>query len=276
MYYFLKNKDFNLEEYDFGINCSPRLTIKEHEFFNKLIEKYSSDKDFSEIETKNLKYSERELKQLIESINKKSIFCQIFQGNKTISSFYFNIFDIVAIEDNMLIYKFSKEIVLSHKRGNFYNRINMLAFLRFKLQHTKHILKVISRENKGHGYLEYSIEEFKKLLNISEDKYLRYYDFEQKILKPLAKDIELAHMLIDFEKIKNDKQKTSRIIGIRLNYTNSYHVEIHKSTNTILKKFAKDINDFAKAYELIYDYRKIHSEEATINYITENLKTLNL
>ena len=276
MYYFLKNKNFNLENYDFDISCNPRLTLKEHDFFNTLVENYSMDKDFSEAKIKNLKYSEKELKKLIENINKKSIFCQIFQESTTISSFYFNIFDIVAIEDNKLIYKFSKEIFLSYKRGNFYNRINILAFLRFKLYHTKHILKVISRENTSHGYIEYSLEEFKKLLNISTDKYLRYYDFEQKILKPLTKDIELAHMHINFEKIKNDKQKTSRIIGVRLNYTNSYHVELHKSTNRILKEFAENINDFAKAYEIVYDYRKIHSEEDTSNYIKENLKILNL
>jgi len=276
MYYFLRNKDFNLEEYDFDINCCPRLTLKEHKLFDKLLENYSFSNDFSEIEISTLKYSDEELHKIIENINKKSIFCQIFQNKLNISQFYFNIFDIAVFEENKLIFRFSKEINLVYKRGNFYSRINILAFLRFKLCHTKYIFKIILRENKREGFIEYSIDEFKKLINISKDKYIRYYDLEQKILNPLIKDIEFGDVLLNFEKIKNNNLKTSRIIGIRLNFTNIYHLEIHKSTNYILKKFAENINDFSRAYEMIYDYRKIHTEEETLNYIRENIKILNL
>ena len=35
MYYFLKNKDFNLEEYDFEIDCIPRFTKKEQDVLRK-------------------------------------------------------------------------------------------------------------------------------------------------------------------------------------------------------------------------------------------------
>lgn len=277
MYYFLRNKDFNLEEYDFDINCWPRLTLKEHKLFDILLDNYSFSSDFSEIEISTFKYSYAELHKIIENINKKSIFCQIFQNNLVISEFYFNIFNIAVFEKNKIIYKFSKEINLADKRGNFYSRINILAFLRFKLSYTPYIFKVILRANKREGHIDYSLDEFKKLINISQDKYNRYYDLEQKVLNPIIKDMGFTNnIVVYFDKIKNNNKKTARIIGVRLNFIDIYHAEIHNSTNCILKKFAEEINDFSKAYEIIYDYRKIHTEEETLNYVRENIKNLNL
>lgn len=277
MYYFLKNKDFNLEEYDFNVKCYPRLTIKEHELLDILLSSYSFSDKFSEIEIAKLKYSYQDLHKMIANINRKSIFCQIFKNNIIISEFYFNIFNIAVFEQNKIIYKFSKEISLTEERGNFYSRINILAFLRFKLSYTQYIFKVILKVNKRQASIDYSLEDFKDLLHISKDKYTRYYDLEQKILNPIIRDMELTNnIVVFFDKIKNNNKKTSRIIGIRLNFIDVYHSEIHNSTNSILKKFAERINDFSKAYEIIYDYRKIHTEEETISYIEEKIKKLNL
>ena len=276
MYYFLKNKNFNLEQYDFDVSCHPRLTLREHALFDELIGNNSFENDFSVIELSKLKYSNKDIYATIQSLSKKFIFCQVTHKEEEISRFYFSIFDIVVFEKNKIIYKFSKEINMVNGTGNFFSRISLISFLRFKMPYTKYIFNLVLKKNKCQGTFDYSLNDFKKLINISSEKYLRYYDLEQKILNPLIKDIKIANIIISFDKIKKDDSKTSKISGIRLNFINIYHSEIHKSTNSILRRFAENINDFSKAYQVIYDYRKIYNETETITYLNENFKSLKL
>lgn len=271
MYYFLKNRDFNLGEYDFDIVCTPRFTKKDQSVFDFFVNNFDINKDFSEFPKDKLKLKESELEKELHDLSKKTIFCRIFKENVEISKFYFNIFDIIVVESEKVVYRFSNEIRLTKKRGNFYSRINVLAFLQFKYTYTKEIFKVILRENKRKSYIEYDIKDFKKLLHIDEGTYSRYYDLENKVLNPTIKDIEYGQISLWFEKIKRNENKTSRVTAVRIHYSNLYHIAVHRDTNEILKEFATYIEDFTEAYDIVCDYRKIYNFQETYEYIKSNL-----
>lgn len=274
MYYFLKNKDFNLGEYDFDIVCTPRFTKKEQMVFDCFVNSFDINKEFCEFNEDKLKMTENEIQKEIHNLSKKTIYCRIFKENIEISKFYFNIFDIVVIESGKVIYKFSNELRLTKKKGNFYSRINVMAFLQFKYGYTKEIFKMILRENKRKGYIEFTLSQIKEILNIDADTYNRYYDLENKVFNPTIKDIEYGEIGLWFEKIKKNNSKTSRVTGVKIHYSNLYHIEVHRDTNEILKEFASHIEDFTEAYEIIYDYRKIYTFEETINYVKDNLEKI--
>jgi len=146
-----------------------------------------------------------------------------------------------------------------------------MAFLQFRYSYTKEIFKLTIKQNKRKGYMDFSLKEMKKILNISDNNYNRYYDLENKVLNPIIKDIECGEIGIWFEKIKKNDLKTSRVTGIRIHYSNLYHIEVHRDTNEILKTFASYIEDFTEAYELVYSYRKLKTFKETSDYVKNNL-----
>lgn len=271
MYYFLKNQDFNLEENDFDIVCTPRFTKREQKVFDCFVASFDKDKEFSEFDEEKLRMSEAEIEKEIYNLTRKTIYCKIFKENIEISKFYFNIFDIVVIESGKVIYRFSNELRLTQKKGNFYSRINVLAFLQFKYSYTKEIFKLTIKQNKRKGYVDFTLKDIKKFLSISDDTYNRYYDLENKVFNPVIKDIEYGEVGIWFEKIKKNDLKTSRVTGVRIHYSNLYHIEIHRDTNEILKAFASYIEDFTEAYEIVHSYRKLKTSSETVEYIKNNL-----
>jgi len=271
MYYFLKKENFNLEENSFDIDISPRFTKKEHEVFSTFIKSFHIEEEVSEFEYKYLNKSKDEIEKIIQSLTKKVVNCRIYKDDVEISKMFFNLFEIVVLEKEKVIYKFSKEVKSSYEKGNFFSRVNIMAFLQFKSLATAEIFKLILKKNKRDGVLEFSVDEIKDILGIKRDKYSRYYDMERKVFKPTIKDIECANISISYEKIKSSDSKNSRISGIRLRFTNIYHMEIHKDTNELLRKYVNYIEDFTTAYDIIYQYRKIHNLEATIKYIEQNI-----
>jgi len=201
---------------------------------------------------------------------KKTVYCHVFIGKKEKIEIYFKLFDYIIIENEKLIYKFSKEIRDSKKLGNFYTRINLRGFLKFKISYTKEIYKIIAKNNNKKDVLEYSLDEFKKILKIDGELYKRYYNFENKVLNPIKKDIEIADVILWFEKIKNNESKNSKVVGIKIHYINSPISKLHKETNEIMKKFHEHIEDYARTYELIYQFKKYNSVEDTLKYIENN------
>lgn len=270
MNYFFRTNDFNLQNSEFDIECIPRFTKKEHELFIMLLENSDEEADYNEIEKKNLKMDLNIINKNILSLLKKIVYSYVFIEMKEKVEVYFKLFDYIIIENEKLIYKFSKEIRDSKKLGNFYARINLSGMLKFKINYTKEIYKIITKNNNKKGVLEYSLDDLKKILKIEGDFYKRYYNFENKVLNPIKKDIEIADVILWFEKIKNNQSKNSKVIGLKIHYINSPIGKLHKETNEIMKKFHDDIEDYARTYELIYQFKKYNSMEDTLKYIENN------
>ncbi|MCS5421357.1 MULTISPECIES: replication initiation protein [Psychrilyobacter] len=278
MYYFLKKQDFNLEKYDFDIDISPRLTKKEQEILNLFLTYFDLEKEYSEFifDFKVFNLTIEELKKYIYSMNKKVISASIYKGEKELTSLYFSIFNIVVFQENKVIYKLSEELRLAHNYGNFFNRFNILAILRFKSMYSYNLFKLFIKNVSPKKEFEFELNliDFKKVLNIPEDKYKRFYDFEAKVLKPVLRDLELVTPHIYIEKIKSQKGKGSKITGIKFHAINPFHIEVNKDTNLLLKEFTDYIEDFSIAYENVYSYRKTHSLLDTRNYILQNTDSI--
>ena len=90
MYYFLKNKDFNLEVYDFSIDCSPRFTKKEQDVFDCFVANFNYQDEYSEFDESQLKMDENEIQKIIFSLMKKTIYCNVFKDNIEITKLFFN------------------------------------------------------------------------------------------------------------------------------------------------------------------------------------------
>ena len=192
MYYFLKKSDFNLEKYNFNIELDSKLTKKEYQVLKTLIENYESNSAYSELDKDKWGISEEDMLKVVESLMKKKFQCEFYDENEEVSKFFFNIFNIIAFEDNKLIYAFSDSIIKSFEKHNVFNRIGIFFRLNFKFAPTKIIYNLILKENKHKGFIELSLEELKNLLGMSSDKYPRFYDFKSKVLNPIAKDIEVS------------------------------------------------------------------------------------
>lgn len=278
MYYFLKKEDFHLEKYDFDIEISPRLTKKEQEILNLFLTYFDIEKEYSEFvfDFKVFNLTIEELKKYIYNMNKKVISVYLYEGEKELTSLYFNIFDIVVFQENKVIYKLSEELRLAHNYGNFFNRFNILAILKFKSMYSYNLFKLLIKNVSPKKEFEFELNliDLKKILNIPEDKYKRFYDFEAKVLKPVLKDLELFTPHIYIEKIKSKKGKGSKITGIKFHAINTFHIEVNKDTNLLLKEFTDYIEDFSIAYENVYSYRKTHSLLDTKNYILQNIDTI--
>ncbi|WP_028856627.1 replication initiation protein [Psychrilyobacter atlanticus] len=274
MYYFLKKSDFNLEKYNFNIELDSKLTKKEYQVLKILIDNYKLDSTYSELKKNKWDISEDEMLKVINLLMKKKFQCEFYDESREVSKFFFNIFNIIAFEDEKLIYAFSDSIIKSFEKHNVFNRIGIFCRLNFMFASTKIIYNLILKENKHKGFIELSLEELKTLLGMSNDKYPRFYDFETKVLNPIAKDIEVSENFIWFEKIKESNSKSSKIIGVKIHFSNLYHIKLHKETNNFLREYSDYIQDFTASYKLIYRYiNKYGLEKGTI-YLKKNYDTV--
>jgi len=268
MYYFLKKTDFNLENYDFDIEFSTRLTKKEQKLLKLLLKSYSKDEDFSKVRITSLPFEEDEVKKLIENLMKKTFNCKFETKVSNISTFYFNIFSIIAIEREELIYDFSDGVKRSFKEHNIFSRVGIRSHLHFTNPSTKIIYNILLKENKHKGYINLPVTDLKILLGMTESTYPRFYDFETKVLKPISRDIEISENYIWFEKIK--ETNSNRITAVRLHYSNIYHVNLHRETNKLLRTYAEYIEDFSLAYKKIYQHLKENNLEITSKALEDN------
>lgn len=271
MYYFLKKCDFNLENYDFDIEFSTRLTKKEQNLLKVLLNNFSEDKEFSEVELSSLSFKEDDVKKIIEGVMKKTFNCNFRTKTSSVSTFYFNIFNIVAFESGKLIYDFSDGVKRSFKQHNIFSRVGIRSHIYFTNPSTKIIYNIVLKENKHKGYIDFLITDLKKLLGMTENSYPRFYDFETKVLKPISRDIEISENFIWFEKIK--EVGSTRITKVRLHYNNIYHVNLHRETNNLLRVYAESIEDFSLAYDNIYQHLKENNLEITSKFLEDNKST---
>lgn len=278
MYYFLKKENFNLDIYDFDIDILPRFTKSEQKIFKFLLELLNKENEYTEIvyENKLLKISFEKFKETINNILKKTINMCIFKDSLEITSFSFNIFDIVVFEDKKIIYKFSREIILAQEYGNIYNRLFLIAILMFENKYSYNFLKILLKNLRAEKEitLEFTLDEFRHILGVPHNKYTRFYDLETKILNPIIKDLEVSETYIQFIKIKSNKRKGSKITGIKIFTTNSFYMEINRDTNILLKEYASKVEDFSIAYKNIYSYRKTHNLDETTEFINKNIELI--
>lgn len=278
MYYFLMDRNFNLDKYDFDVSFTPRLIKVERELLNIFLDNVNRNTEYTEIKYSSeiFKLPYNDLISLVQDIKKKSLCIQMSLDGQIFRTLFINFFDVIFFEEEKIIYKLSHEFSIAGNSNNFFNRINLIAFLRFDNLYFYSFLKIILKNYKFTKEIifELSLEELKDALEIPQNKYTRFYDLEYKVLKPLLSDLNRIDLPVYIQKIKDKKGKGSRIIGVKLKIINLLYISIDKDTNKLLREFSKNIENFVIAYENIFLYRKTHNYQECKTYIEENIDNL--
>lgn len=278
MNYFLMKKNFNLKEYDFDVLINPRLTKREQYLLNIFIDNAQKNDKFTEISyTLDLfKTDYMQLIEEIENIKKKSISIVMTFKGEHIRRIFINFFETIVFENNKIIYKLSNEFSIAKNSDNFYNRIQLLTVIQLDKFSFYNFIKIILKKYifEKEIIFDISLEELKDILQIPQNQYTRFYDLENKILKPLLNDLNKLYMPVYFEKIKSSIGKGSKITGIKVKCINTFFIEVNSDTNRLLKEFAENIDDFFIAYDNIFYYRKTHNYEETKKYVELNIDSI--
>lgn len=143
--------------------------------------------------------------------------------------YYFDIIEHYSIVRHYMYFTFSKEV---YNIINDENTIFQIYSLMFRNKYSLKFLEEILK----HETLVITDQELRILLNI-EDGYTRSYDFENKILKQIIKEINSylkIEILISKELIKNDATNTM------------YTLSLNKSNLELVNNFKKSYREIVK------------------------------
>ncbi len=112
-----------------------------------------------------------------------------------------------------------------------------------------------------------TLQQLKYIMDINENKYERFFDFEKLILKPSIKEIEKYTTLkVTYSKLKQNNQKNEKVIGILFSIKDISNEILDKK----LKKISKLIQAYCKNYDIIIKFIQKELDKKTFSYILEN------
>ena len=256
------------------INVNKKISKSEKDFLKFLFPKFINNQDkLINIELNEVgKYYDYKtsiiLFDFLEKLSQKRI-SYFFENSKNFGSF--PIISSFLLEENILNITISEEIVESRKLNTFYSMINPLSLVYFKNSHSHTIfLEIINSNNydREEGELEFSLEEFKTLLNLN-NLYPRFYDMERKVINPIIEDFNLySNYKLNITKIKNGDSKISKIIKLKISYFDNKLKEIRSITNGLINMSKGKISNYDYVFNLISNSIKLEGYE----YVLKNLK----
>lgn len=256
------------------INVNKKISKSEKDFLKFLFSKFINNQDkLINIELNEVgKYYDYKtsiiLFDFLEKLSQKRI-SYFFENSKNFGSF--PIISSFLLEENTLNITISEEIIESRKLNTFYSMINPFSLVYFKNSHSHTIfLEIINSNNydREEGELEFSLEEFKTLLNLN-NLYPRFYDMERKVINPIIEDFNLySNYKLNITKIKNGDSKISKIIKLKISYFDNKLKEIRSITNGLINMSKGKISNYDYVFNLISNSIKLEGYE----YVLKNLK----
>ena len=256
------------------INVNKKISKSEKDFLKFLFSKFINNQDkLINIELNEVgKYYDYKtsiiLFDFLEKLSQKRI-SYFFENSKNFGSF--PIISSFLLEENTLNITISEEIIESRKLNTFYSMINPLSLVYFKNSHSHTIfLEIINSNNydREEGELEFSLEQFKTLLNLN-NLYPRFYDMERKVINPIIEDFNLySNYKLNITKIKNGDSKISKIIKLKITYFDNKLKEIRSITNGLINMSKGKISNYDYVFNLISNSIKLEGYE----YVLKNLK----
>ena len=256
------------------INVNKKISKSEKDFLKFLFSKFINNQDkLINIELNEVgKYYDYKtsiiLFDFLEKLSQKRI-SYFFENSKNFGSF--PIISSFLLEENILNITISEEIIESRKLNTFYSMINPFSLVYFKNSHSHTIfLEIINSNNfdREEGELEFSLEEFKTLLNLN-NLYPRFYDMERKVINPIIEDFNLYfNYKLNITKIKNGDSKISKIIKLKISYFDNKLKEIRSITNGLINMSKGKISNYDYVFNLISNSIKLEGYE----YVLKNLK----
>lgn len=186
----------------------------------------------------------------------------------------FNYITSYRREFNVFFISIPFNIINCFKKNTFEYSISLRTF--FYLRKKSHInfFNILIKNIEQSKDIELTLEELKKIFEISETSYERFFDFDKNILKPLLEKINIcSNFFIEYEKIKKGENKNNKIIKIKFNIQN---IEIEKKrgeTNYLTQIIKNMITDYQSIWESINNSIQHYGFESTkrnILFLKEN------
>lgn len=262
---FLENKQIN-------IRFSKTLNKKEKDFLKFLFVKYNLSETLkkttvvSEITVKDilreLKYSTvKQLEKFLVNLQSKRLMFTVHDKRKPVLSGSFPVFSSYNIIYDKMDFIFPREIFYSKRENNLFSLLKF-DFLLFMGDETSYNLYTHLISVKGYrNSTEVPLVELKEILD-SNEKYPRFFDFENKVLRKTVESINLfSDIKLEYKKIKAGDFKNNKIEKIEFLFNNApsddkmqKRQNLNNDINIIMELIGKDIKNFHSVYELIKSY----------------------
>lgn len=267
MYFLFKKSGFQFSNHNLDIKLNPSLTKSEHLLLKKLINDYKINyKKYFIITETNLELKNILLKKLRKLSRTSILFSYTNKESSEEILGSLNILNFFQEKDDFII-TLSPEIKFSFETNNLWSRISLGTLICLDSSYSINLFKYLLKGEENKNYFEIEIDKLRKILEVEDDTYNRFYDLEKYIIKPAIENITNldSNLSITYEKIKNGSGKNSKISSIKICFLNKYFENLHNNTNNIISHFSKYIKDFKNIYDLISQNLKIIPYEKIIS-----------
>lgn len=251
----------------FQVNLEPKLKTKEKKLLDKIFKKIESG-DFpfklsiGEFYHIYKKKDKDEIKNEIIKLSKKKFVFKVLNNSGEVYSGEFNLISSFYMGEGDIIIMPPYEMIKSVDKESSFNKLHISTYTRFKEKHSFKFYPLILN-NLGRSSFDCSVEELKKVLNVEDNYYERFYDFEKNILKPLMADINKSSTIdIRYEKIKKGAGKTSKIDHLTFYILDETELEISQNISDVLNIVKNKVNNLSYLHKLVENAMKTHSKES--------------
>ncbi|MGL5123788.1 MAG: hypothetical protein ACRC6K_06490 [Fusobacteriaceae bacterium] len=269
---------FDININDFRIELSKRISKKEKILLRFILTEFKLNKSVSialSLEKIKELRLEEDFFKTYEKLLEKKIFFSLYENNSLIFSLTTPIIESVTFYKEEYNFFLPSTIISALKKNSLFYKINILAFFFFEDKTSIEIYKLILK-NLDSGSFSIQLEEFKKLLELSDNYYLRFYDFEKIILKPLLKDInEATDYMLNYEKIKKTDKITSKVQELLFTFKNIQTEHIQNNFEDIIFSIKNSVDFLGKTTQIIEKFiseKDIEYVKTNIQYVLENFQ----
>lgn len=267
--------------YNIFVDLKVRTSKIENIIFQIILEKIQENIETLEkncsnelkIEFSLKKFSIEEIQLGVKGLMNKGVDI-IYYKEEIKNELSFNYISSYRREFNVFFISIPFNIINCFKKNTFEYSISLRTFFYLRKKSLINFFNILIKNIEQSKEIELTLEELKKIFEISEDSYERFFDFDKNILKPLLEKINTcSNFFIEYEKIKKGENKNNKIIKIKFNIQN---IEIEKKrgeTNYLTQIIKNMITDYQSIWESINNSIQHYGFESTkrnILFLKEN------
>lgn len=219
------------------------------EKIKKNIEKNEKEYTILTFKQEEFEVEEKEIEQGLKGLMNKGLKLSYLDGEKeNVVSFNY-VAGYQKINETFTIFVVPS-IINSFTKNSFEYGISLRTFFYLRKKIVIKFMNLLIKNIEQDREIEIELEELKDLLEISNDAYERFFDFEKNILKPLVEKLNtFSNFTIKYDKIKKGENKNNKVIGIRFTIHN---IEIEKNrgeTNYLIQIIKNMVQDYRDIWE---------------------------
>ncbi|WP_300389396.1 replication initiation protein [Fusobacterium sp.] len=219
------------------------------EKIKKNIEKNEKEYTILTFKQEEFEVEEKEIEQGLKGLMNKGLKLSYLDGEKeNVVSFNY-VAGYQKINETFTIFVVPS-IMNSFTKNSFEYGISLRTFFYLRKKIVIKFMNLLIKNIEQDREIEIELEELKDLLEIANNSYERFFDFEKNILKPLVEKLNtFSNFTIKYDKIKKGENKNNKVIGIRFTIHN---IEIEKNrgeTNYLIQIIKNMVQDYRDIWE---------------------------